>query len=130
MRHRLKIAGGKPDIHDATACAAVYHFSKGVPRLIDILCDSALVYGFAEEKAWVDVDMILSVVEGRKEGGLSVLTGHSGPIDRAKFSTEISVMSTEAAGEENPPNNQAREQRLINRSTSTLPPRWQGRRGV
>ena len=66
IRHRLKVAGGDRDFFDEMACAAVHYFSEGIPRLINILCDSALVYGFAEEKLCLDFDTVLSVVEDRK----------------------------------------------------------------
>jgi type II secretory pathway predicted ATPase ExeA len=44
IRHRLEVAGGDPDIFTARACAAIHRYSNGVPRLINLLCDTALVY--------------------------------------------------------------------------------------
>jgi type II secretory pathway predicted ATPase ExeA len=49
IRHRIRIAGGNPDIFSALACEAVHRYSNGVPRLINLLCDTALVYGYAEQ---------------------------------------------------------------------------------
>ena len=48
IRHRLKVAGGSTELFDEMTCAAVHYYSKGVPRLINSLCDSSLVYGFAD----------------------------------------------------------------------------------
>ena len=103
IRHRLMIAGGKPDILDEAACAAVYCFSKGVPRLINILCDSALVYGFAEDQLQIDIDTILSVVEDRKQGGLAVFTPSAGSLERTKILAEIDEMRIESKEEQEPP---------------------------
>ncbi len=70
IRHRLEVAGGDPAIFDELACCAVQYFSGGVPRLINILCDHSLVYGFAEDKPRIDIDTVIEVAEDRKHGGL------------------------------------------------------------
>jgi hypothetical protein len=44
IRHRLEVVGGDPDLFSAEACDAIYRYSGGVPRLINLLCDTALVY--------------------------------------------------------------------------------------
>jgi general secretion pathway protein A len=46
---RLKKAGGRGDTFSADAIDAIYRASKGIPRTINLLCDSSLVYGFADE---------------------------------------------------------------------------------
>jgi type II secretory pathway predicted ATPase ExeA len=48
IHHRLARAGADRPIFTEEACDAVYANSKGVPRLINILSDTALVYGYAE----------------------------------------------------------------------------------
>lgn len=71
IRHRLGIVGGSPDLFDDTACAVVHYFSGGVPRLINLLCDQAMVYGFSEDKLRMSVDIITEVVVDRARSGLS-----------------------------------------------------------
>jgi type II secretory pathway predicted ATPase ExeA len=45
--HRLKVAGGGSRmIFTEAAIRAVYEFSQGVPRLINTICDNALLEGF------------------------------------------------------------------------------------
>ena len=45
---RLRIAGGAPDrIFTREAIIAIYHGSAGIPRTINVLCDNALIGGFA-----------------------------------------------------------------------------------
>ncbi len=65
IRHRLMVAGGDRDIFDDYACGAVFYYSGGIPRLINVLCDLTLVYGFAEDKARVDIETVLEVAAAR-----------------------------------------------------------------
>lgn len=71
IRHRLSVVGGKPEIFDDIACAAVHHFTFGVPRLINLLCDHALMYAFAEDEDYVGFYTVLEVVSDRNSSGLS-----------------------------------------------------------
>jgi general secretion pathway protein A len=45
--HRLQIAGGNPALFSAAAAEAVQRQARGVPRLINILCDRALLGAYA-----------------------------------------------------------------------------------
>ncbi len=69
--HRLATAGGDPEIFDEAALAAVHYFTRGLPRLVNSLCDLAMVYAFAEDRHDVDFDVICSVIETRVQDGLS-----------------------------------------------------------
>ena len=72
IRHRLKVAGAEGvDIFDAGAIAAIASYSRGIPRIINILCDTALVYGYADELKVVDKKAIEHVVKAREAGGIS-----------------------------------------------------------
>ena len=70
IRHRLKTAGGDPNLFDTKACAAIYYYSSGTPRLINSLCEQSLVIGFAEQKKRIDVDIVCDVVRERQRGGI------------------------------------------------------------
>jgi len=70
IRHRLKTAGGDPNLFDTKACAAIYYYSSGTPRLINSLCEQSLVIGFAEQKKRIDVDIVCDVVRERQKGGI------------------------------------------------------------
>jgi putative secretion ATPase (PEP-CTERM system associated) len=60
---RLKKAGGKPDTFSADAIDAIFRASRGIPRMINLLCDSALVYGFADEADRIDTRIIKTVID-------------------------------------------------------------------
>lgn len=70
IRHRLSVAGGDPGLFTDAACAAVHQFSHGVPRLVNLLSDLALVYGYAEQRKQIDADLIADVAREKQAGGL------------------------------------------------------------
>lgn len=72
IRHRLQVAGSRnPELFSDEACDAVFEFSRGIPRLVNVLCDTALVYGFADDKNQIDAALIRDVAKDRADGGLS-----------------------------------------------------------
>ncbi len=64
VEHRLKV-GGREDNSLITddAYAVIFRFAAGVPRLINTLCDTALLCAFADDKKFVDSEDIMSAVE-------------------------------------------------------------------
>jgi general secretion pathway protein A len=47
IANRLRVAGAARSPFTLDTCAAVHRFSQGVPRLINVLCDNAMVTGYA-----------------------------------------------------------------------------------
>ena len=79
IHYRLKVAGANHrDIFTPDAIDAIYRHSRGIPRLINILCDTALVFGYADLLPHVNRDVIEAVVQSRKAGGLFVEGGDKG----------------------------------------------------
>ena len=70
IHHRIQIAGGRPGIFGDDACADVFQFSEGIPRLINLLCDMALVYGYAEGSRTISRKQVQDVVRERNHGDL------------------------------------------------------------
>ena len=68
--HRLKLAGGDPNLFDAGARRFIHHQSGGIPRLVNILCDTALVYGFADRVKQISIETVYAVVQDKIKGGL------------------------------------------------------------
>jgi type II secretory pathway predicted ATPase ExeA len=71
IRHRLGVVDGDPALFDDAACAAVHYFTAGVPRLINLLCDQALMYAFAEDQATVGWQTVAEVAAERNSSHLS-----------------------------------------------------------
>ena len=55
---RLEVAGSKETIFTSRAIKEVYKFSNGYPRLINIICDQALLTGYVKEKRKVDQKIV------------------------------------------------------------------------
>jgi general secretion pathway protein A len=75
VRYRLEAAGGNPNLFDTKACAAIYYYARGIPRLINVLCDTALVYGFGEQRQRIDASVLCEVARDRLNGGIFPLRG-------------------------------------------------------
>ena len=64
IAHRLKVAGaGSRTIFDAAACDLVFRYAGGVPRLVNVLCDTAMLCAFAEERTTIDHGLVKAAVE-------------------------------------------------------------------
>jgi|SRR5579859_1067392 len=68
VRHRLEVAGGSAALILPEAVEFVHSRTNGVPRLINQLCDSALLYAYADGRPNVDADLIAQVVRDRSTG--------------------------------------------------------------
>jgi type II secretory pathway predicted ATPase ExeA len=69
IRHRLRVAGGERELFTDDACEAVFVHSGGIPRLINLLCDLALVYAYGGQAAVVTGDLIEQIVSEREQQG-------------------------------------------------------------
>jgi len=54
IRYRLKVAGAKKPLFTEDALPAIHLFSKGIPRLINTICDNALFEAFLRKKQLID----------------------------------------------------------------------------
>jgi type II secretory pathway predicted ATPase ExeA len=72
IRPRIKVAGGDEKLFAQTAYATVYYHSGGIPRVINTICDMALVYGFADEAPRIRKEIIIDAIRDRKVGGLVI----------------------------------------------------------
>ncbi len=72
---RLKIAGAKEPIFTGKAIKEIYLKSGGIPRLINILCDNALLNGYALDQKLVDKGSVKEVAKdlNLKKGSRRIL---------------------------------------------------------
>jgi general secretion pathway protein A len=54
IKHRLNIAGSEKNIFNSSAIGEIFSFSKGFPRLINIICDLALLTGYVKEQKTIN----------------------------------------------------------------------------
>ncbi|MEJ5359645.1 MAG: AAA family ATPase [Desulfobacterales bacterium] len=58
IQHRLRVAGARGEIFTPAAVRAVHEFSKGLPRLINIVCDHAMMTGYIRGVKTIDADIV------------------------------------------------------------------------
>ncbi len=64
IKRRLEVAGAKDlDLFSLEAVEEIYRYTQGIPRMVNILCDNALLFGFAVQKKPIDREIILQVIE-------------------------------------------------------------------
>jgi len=70
IKHRLAMAGGRADLFTGEAIDDLYSATLGVPRLLNTLADTALVYAFAGQHGEVDRSIVAEVLQDRERAGI------------------------------------------------------------
>lgn len=79
IAYRLEKVGGRPDIFTPEAMALVHESGGGVPRSTNLICASALLYAYADQKTTVTEEHVAQAVEDKSGlGG----TGRKAPWDQ------------------------------------------------
>lgn len=66
IRKRLRIAGCKKSIFTVKAIKEIYRRTGGIPRLINVLCDNALLTGYGLEKKIIDEKIVREAAQDLK----------------------------------------------------------------
>lgn len=80
--HRLEVAGRHDDLFTDLACERIFEASRGVPRIINILCDTCMVYGYAQMADQIDSGVVDEVILDKREHGVFKL-GEEAPVTSA-----------------------------------------------
>ena len=70
IRHRLAVAGRETELFDEGAIEAVYESTGGVPRRVNVLCDTALVYGFPQHAEQITAELVNEVLRDKARYGI------------------------------------------------------------
>ena len=63
IKKRMRMAGTvDPDIFTPKAVKVIYEYSKGIPRLINIVCDNALLAGYAADQKVIGKSIVREVI--------------------------------------------------------------------
>ncbi|HEV3141172.1 MAG TPA: AAA family ATPase [Vicinamibacterales bacterium] len=69
ITHRLTIAGGAQSVSFAPdAIDEVHRFSKGIPRLINLICDRALLGGYSQHTSRITPELVAHAAESLELG--------------------------------------------------------------
>lgn len=93
IAHRLEVAGRKTPLFTTLAGRYVFRLSGGTPRLINQLCDHALVYGFADQADIITARVVMDAAVARDRHAIF-------PFKVAPESFEISTAEREDEREE------------------------------
>jgi len=63
ISQRLLIAGCSEPIFTRDAVLAIHRASRGIPRLINLICEHSLIFGFVEQVRQIPEDIILAVAQ-------------------------------------------------------------------
>jgi general secretion pathway protein A len=58
VSHRLRVAGTQNDIFTKRAIGALYKHARGIPRLINVIADRALLAAYTKDQRSVDVKLV------------------------------------------------------------------------
>jgi len=67
---RMTIAGSRARVFTEKAMDLVSEHSRGVPRVINIIADTALVYAFSAQESLIDIDTIKNVIRDKVDYGV------------------------------------------------------------
>ncbi len=68
LRHRLSVAGNNGELEfDEAAITAVHQYSRGTPRMINCICDKALLAGYVKKVKLIDLEMIRLAIRDLRE---------------------------------------------------------------
>jgi general secretion pathway protein A len=63
VRHRLRVAGATHEIFEPDTFPLIFRYTGGIPRLINTLCDTALLAAFAQDQVTVGVPAMHEAID-------------------------------------------------------------------
>ena len=63
IQHRLRVAGTEQEVFSRSAKQEIFNASKGIPRLINVLADRALLGAYSQEKSRIDSKLAKQVIK-------------------------------------------------------------------
>lgn len=115
---RIRIAGGNPiEIFSREAVTAIHECSRGLPRTINVVCDNALIGGFAAQARPVPRSIVLEVMrdfdlESKGEGGPTVSRDST---DSAALRNDFEASPDTALVDSAPPSTESAEMKGASR---------------
>ena len=67
---RLAVAGAQWEVFPPATTELIAHVTRGIPRLINVLCDLCLVYGFASDRKVIDTDLLRELMTSTERNGI------------------------------------------------------------
>ena len=77
INYRLSAVGSRVNLFTDEACEMIAEVSHGIPRVINILCDTALVYGYSTGSNRIDRDLTAQVIDDKRNYGIFPINGYA-----------------------------------------------------
>jgi type II secretory pathway predicted ATPase ExeA len=74
---RLSAVGSREHLFTHEACTLIADASRGIPRMINILCDTALVYGYSTGAHHINRQLMQEVIEDKRNFGIFPIHGEA-----------------------------------------------------
>ncbi|RPJ79422.1 MAG: hypothetical protein EHM13_13430, partial [Acidobacteria bacterium] len=117
--HRLRRASlGAPLQFPPDATARIHEESGGIPRLINVICDATLVFGYASDRSNIDVALVDEAMDELEQTGVLRRHGRRERVERVSGTAGTAVPADEERLQGPSADEQAlieREQRLLRR---------------
>jgi putative secretion ATPase (PEP-CTERM system associated) len=98
VNHRLRRAAlGAPLEFPRDVTDLIHHRSRGVPRIINVICDAALVFGYAEERRQIDLPLMHEVMTELEATGVLPVTATPAPETAIERAMERPAPATQVA---------------------------------
>ncbi len=63
VQHRLLVAGCSRPVFNDAALKKLFELSGGIPRLLNLLCDRAMLGGYSQQKALIDANLVAAAAQ-------------------------------------------------------------------
>src|SRR5262249_35908839 len=74
---RLSAVGAREHLFTSEACTLIADATHGIPRMINILCDTALVYGYSSGARYINRKLMEEVIEDKRTFGIFPINGEA-----------------------------------------------------
>lgn len=111
VEHRVSMAGGSDALFEPDTFELIQRATRGVPRLINLICDTALVYGYGEGAKQITSAMVRQVIADKQS--------NFSPIDSASVEATNQAPDSKGGGKKGkvgPPPNTGRKLSTIERA--------------
>jgi general secretion pathway protein A len=101
IEHRINVAGYKgPQLFGNKAKYLIWTYSKGIPRVINVICNNCLLYGYGADKKRIDSHIVKEVVDDLNKVSLdSMDSPEDMPKDTIKAISQTEQKKSDAISE-------------------------------
>jgi len=103
LEARLTVAGGRPDLFAPATLDPIWSFAQGIPRLVNAVCDNALLVGYALGRQTIDAAVIDEVVSDLTRIDTPVALPVGDPPPAVGPAPSVAVVPTPAEAPAEPP---------------------------